>query len=108
MGHKVNSSLSYSIKAMNGWSCTSNPAICLHGVDSENFNFTLHKVFIKSAVFKSILHCIHVAITDGCCSECDSYIRFVITWYIYVKSLGEIMALQCTVSIKAVLPDVNL
>jgi len=78
VGHKFNPSPSYSVKAMNEWSCTSDPPISLHGVDSENFSFTLHKVCIKSAVFKSIVHCIHVVITDGCCSECDSYIRFVL------------------------------
>jgi len=78
VGHKFNPSPSYSAKAMNEWSCTSNPPICLHGVESGNFSVTLHNVYIKSAVFKSIVHCIHVVITDGCCSECDSYVRFVL------------------------------
>jgi hypothetical protein len=59
-----------------------------HGADSENVTFTLHKVFIKSAVFESILHCIHVVITDGCCSECDSYIRSTVTWYIICDNCG--------------------
>lgn len=64
-GHKCNPSPSYSAIAMNEWSCTSNPPICLHDVDSKNFSFTLHKVCIKSAVFSRIVHCIHVVITDG-------------------------------------------
>jgi len=88
MGHKVNPSPSDSAKAMNEWNCTSNPPIYLLGVDSEHFTLTLHKVFIKSGVFKSTLHCILVVKTGGCCSECDSYIRFVITWYIFLDLCG--------------------
>jgi hypothetical protein len=38
-GLEVGHSLAYNVEVKNGWSCTSGPLICLHGVESDNLTY---------------------------------------------------------------------